>query len=229
MYKAILIDFDDTLCYTNAVFNRVKNVYGEKMRSWGLWDEDLFTVMNDFDVANVHKLGHFSTSCFPDAFGQTYEFYCQKYGICFDQQKFDEVVKLGYTVFDSPIELMPDAEWLLQKLKPEYKLFLVTHGDIESQKKRVVRSGISQYFDNIYILEKKTVEEYCKIAEENEVDKSSSYMIGNSLRYDVQLALEAGLKAVYLVSDSWDFDHFDVKESFLTAHSLREVYDLIGG
>lgn len=227
MIKAVLIDFDDTLCYTNSVFTRVRDEYNDIMRSWDLWDEDLNRVMNDFDVANVNALGHFSTSCFPNAFGQAYEEYCRKYNQSFDKVKFDKVVELGYSVFSKPIELLPGAIELLEGLKPEYKLFLVTHGDIYSQCQRIARSGVKEYFDNIYILEKKTKEEYERIIAENLIDKSLSWMVGNSLRYDVALSMEAGLRAIHLDSDSWDFDHWKIDGEYSTAYSLIEVLQLI--
>lgn len=227
MKNAVLIDFDDTLCYTNSVFNEVKAEYNELMKSYGLWDSELNAVMNDYDIANVHRLGHFSTSCFPDAFGQAYEHYCRKYNMTYEEEKRRRAVELGYSVFSRPIQLMPDAEWLLQELSTDYRLFLVTHGDIESQRSRVARSGISHYFEQLYLLEKKSREEYQRIITENSLDASMCFMLGNSLRYDVALALEVGLHAIYLISDSWEFDLYDITEGFETVHSLREACALI--
>ncbi|MCL2817495.1 MAG: hypothetical protein FWD39_03790, partial [Clostridiales bacterium] len=72
MKKAVLLDFDDTLVYTNGFFEEAKELFFRFMEGEGLGAENLGETLNDFDVANTKKAGYMAKKCFPLALRQTY-------------------------------------------------------------------------------------------------------------------------------------------------------------
>lgn len=98
-------------------------------------------------------------------------------------------------LFDGTIEL-------LEYLKPNYNLHIITNGFAEVQFKKMTNSKIASYFLTV------TNSEMAGVKKPNPVifdyalnlakaKKENSMMIGDSLDADVQGALDAGLDAIY--------------------------------
>jgi putative hydrolase of the HAD superfamily len=98
-------------------------------------------------------------------------------------------------LFDGTIEL-------LDYLKPNYKLHIITNGFAEVQFKKITNAQIGSYFETITNSEMAGVKKPNPIIFDYAIDlakakKENSIMIGDSLDADVQGALDAGLKAIF--------------------------------
>lgn len=98
-------------------------------------------------------------------------------------------------LFDGAIDL-------LEYLKPNYKLHIITNGFAEVQFKKITNAQIGSYFHTITNSELAGVKKPNPIIFNYAVDlakakKENSIMIGDSLDADVQGALDAGLKAIF--------------------------------
>lgn len=98
-------------------------------------------------------------------------------------------------LFDGTIEL-------LEYLKPNYKLHIITNGFAEVQFKKITNSQIGSYFETITNSEMAGVKKPNPLIFDYAIDlakakKENSIMIGDSLDADVQGALDAGLKAIF--------------------------------
>ena len=98
-------------------------------------------------------------------------------------------------LFDGTMEL-------LEYLKPNYNLHIITNGFAEVQFKKMNNSKITSYFSTITNSEMAGVKKPNPIIFDFALDlakanKENSIMIGDSLDADVQGALDAGLDAIY--------------------------------
>lgn len=220
--RIIVFDFDDTLVYTNEIFLKAKSSYYQYMRKLGLYDDDLPRVLNDFDITNVKEKGGLKKECFPLALQQAYEYYCQIKSQPISAAQRDDFWTLGYNVYQEPAKAVPGARELLSELKDSYSLILLTQGDQDLQKARIEESGFVDFFESYYIVHRKDAGDYMRILADYQADPSVCWSIGNSIRYDVNPALLAGLNVIHIDIPCWDFEHVEPLGSFFSVKRLEE-------
>jgi len=222
-----LFDFDDTLVYTNQIFDRAKELFYTAMDTLRLRDEKIDHILNDFDISNVRRHGGFHKECFPLALRQTYEYYCQLHGQDADEKLAGDFEQLGWQVYDEPAQLIPGAIEVLQGLGQDYTLFLLTQGDELIQKDRMTKSGLLPFFYRYYIFHVKDTPAYQKIIMEHNIDIASSWSVGNSLRSDVNPSIRAGLRSIHINNYSWDYEHEEAIGFYYQASDLWQCRDII--
>lgn len=98
---------------------------------------------------------------------------------------------------------MDGAEELLETLYGKYRMYLVTNGTLSVQKGRLKSSGISRYFDGIFISEElgynKPSMEYfdCCFSKITDFHKETTVIIGDSLTSDIQGGINAGIRTIW--------------------------------
>jgi putative hydrolase of the HAD superfamily len=101
----------------------------------------------------------------------------------------------------------------LDYLSARHDLVLLTKGHVEEQKLKVERSGIKDFFREVVIVPEKDVATYHRVIDEVGVEPQHTWMVGNSPRSDINPALAAGLKAVYIPHPhTWRLEHEEVQE-----------------
>ena len=95
------------------------------------------------------------------------------------------------------------AEELLETLYGQYRMYLVTNGTLSVQKGRLKSSGISRYFEGIFISEElgynKPGREYfdCCFSRIPDFHKETAVIIGDSLTSDIQGGINAGIRTIW--------------------------------
>ena len=118
-----------------------------------------------------------------------------------------DIVRIGRTMLEYPIEPLPGVIEALDCLKGNYRLVVITKGDLLDQEAKLARSGLGDYFDDVQIVSEKTPEVYARIFGGR--DKAErSVMIGNSLKSDVIPALAAGAYGIHVPYHvTWAMEH----------------------
>lgn len=98
--------------------------------------------------------------------------------------------------------LFPHTTSILDYLKPNYKLHIITNGFQEIQEKKLRKSGIYKYFNQVIDSEMAGVKKPNPIIFEMALDKAktspaTSIMIGDSLEADILGAQASGLNALH--------------------------------
>ena len=108
------------------------------------------------------------------------------------------LLDLGREMLSAPVELLDGVAETIAMLVGEYRLVLVTKGDLFDQESKLARSGLGDAFSGVEILSQKDARAYAGVMRRHGVEPSRFVMVGNSLRSDVLPALEAGAAAVHI-------------------------------
>ena len=100
------------------------------------------------------------------------------------------------------MEIIPGVAETLQYLAPKHHLIMMTKGNITEQSGKIERSGLKEYFAAIEIVAEKDVPTYRSIISKYELNRESSWMVGNSPKSDINPAIGAGLNAVFVPHDN---------------------------
>ena len=227
----IIFDFDDTLVYAHELFLAAQQEFCRHMQGMGIYDEKLMSVVEKLDIDNVRSVGYMAAECFPLALGQAYEVYCAKYGRTAKTDEKGFFIRLGWQPYELRPRVMEEAHTLLTDLMTQrygnYRLLLFTQGDIKIQQKRVAESGLANYFHAIKIVPVKNAAALISLVEEQHIEPSLSWYVGNSLRNDINPAIEAGLHAVHFDIDAWSYEHEPPCGSYHTIGGLEEFAVLL--
>ena len=106
------------------------------------------------------------------------------------------------------IELLPAVDATLSQLREHHRLILVTKGNTVEQTDKLERSGLRPLFSAVEVLAEKNPAAYRDVALRYKCDPTSTWMIGNSPKSDINPALAAGLNAVFIPHDfTWVLEH----------------------
>ena len=137
-----------------------------------------------------------------------------------------DLLAAGREMLDHPIELLPHVEDVLETLRGDYRLIVVTKGDLLDQERKLAQSGLRERFDAVEIVSHKTEAAYRHIFKQHGQGAARGLMVGNSLASDVRPMIEAGGWGVYVPHDlTWAMEH---AEPPTNSPRFAEINDLSG-
>jgi putative hydrolase of the HAD superfamily len=138
-----------------------------------------------------------------------------------------EILAAGRELLSYPIETLPYVDQALGRLQADYRLILVTKGDIFDQERKLAASGLADYFAAVEIVADKTTATYRRIFERHTDGAGHTVMVGNSLRSDIIPALEAGSYAAYVPHAlTWSYEHADEPAGHARYRRLHHLGEL---
>ncbi|MGO9770174.1 MAG: HAD family hydrolase [Roseiarcus sp.] len=109
-----------------------------------------------------------------------------------------EIERIGERLIDRHCELLPGVESTLEDLATRHRLLLFTKGQPDEQLQKLERSGLGPLFSRVEVPAEKDPPAYQRLVKSADLDPERTFMIGNSPRSDINPALKAGLRAVYI-------------------------------
>lgn len=109
-----------------------------------------------------------------------------------------EILAAGREMTNHPVEPFPGVHEALEELSAEYRLVLITKGDLFHQESKLAASGLGSFFSGVEIVSEKKAETYTRIFSRHGTGPEHAAMAGNSVRSDVLPALEAGSYAALI-------------------------------
>jgi putative hydrolase of the HAD superfamily len=141
------------------------------------------------------------------------------------------VERIAAHFLEHECELLPDVEPTLVELATRHHLTLFTKGQPREQLRKLERSGLRRHFSHVEVPPEKDEVAYRRLVETAALDRTRAFMIGNSPRSDINPALRAGLRAVFIPHPhTWELEHEDVDlaDERVTVinkfRSLREIF-----
>jgi putative hydrolase of the HAD superfamily len=190
----LLIDADDTLWENNIYFEDAFDEFVGFLDHSSMSPAEVRALLDEIEVANI-KIHGYGAANFARNLAQCYGRLAERE---IRGQDLRAVMSFAERILECPMQLIQGVAETLEYLAARHELTLFTKGHPEEQKVKIDRSGLSARFTHTAIVREKDAEAYATLARERRLDPERTWMVGNSPKSDINPALEAGLKAVYI-------------------------------
>ncbi|UOB17019.1 HAD family hydrolase [Abyssalbus ytuae] len=220
--KVIGFDADDTLWVNETYFRQTEHEFAKLLAGYeteNKIDQELFKV----EIQNLDLYGYgikgFTLSMIESALDLS--------NGKISTQIISQILDLGKKLIAKPVELLDGIEEVLQQLSENYRLILLTKGDLLDQERKLEKSGLSQYFHHIEVLSDKKEHNYQNLLEHLEINTKEFLMIGNSLKSDVLPIVNIGAHAIHVpFHTTWQHElvhEDDNNGGYKTVENIKEV------
>ena len=205
--QTLLIDADDTLWENNIFFERAIAAFTSYLNHREYSPAEVRQTLNAVERETILAHGYGLTS------------FTRSLVTCFErlspepvaEEKAARVRGFARTISEQEIQLLPDVADTLKELAHRHRLILMTKGNQAEQADKLARSGLAEHFAAVEIVAEKDPPTYRAVMELHELTPHTSWMIGNSIKSDINPALAAGLHAVFLFhKDTWVLEHAEL-------------------
>jgi len=197
------------------------------MESSGCNKEEALEKLDEIDIKNIHKYG-FVKERYPHSLGKAYEYFSKKNNRKIIPELKNKIEEVGWQVYRQIPELVDGVHRVLDILSQKYFLVLATLGDPEVQEMKVSLTGLKKYFSAVYVLKHKNVEEYKSILVAHKLNQKDTWIVGNSVRSDLNPGLQLGLNCILIPTLTWKFEEEEpLSEDFIQLNSLTELLNYL--
>ena len=224
--KAIAFDADDTLWVNETFFRDAEVAFAKHLAAYGDQDEIVQKLL-DTEIKNLDTYGYgikgFTLSMLETAH--------RLMGKKMNAETIDFILNKGKQMLAEPVELLPHIEEVLDQLSKKYKLVVAIKGDLLDQERKLIKSGLIDYFHHVEIVSDKKETQYKKLVKHLDIQPQEFLMIGNSLKSDVIPVLAMGGHAFHIpFHTTWSHEQVDEEinhSKFKALKSARELLDIL--
>jgi len=101
-------------------------------------------------------------------------------------------------MLERPVELLEGVAETVDALARDYRLLLITKGDLRDQERKVAKSGLAHCFERVEVVSDKSAATYERILQRHQIRPEAFLMAGNSIKSDVLPALDLGAHAAHI-------------------------------
>ncbi len=203
--KVIAFDADDTLWVNETFFRKAEEEFCDLVSEY-LPKEEANKLLFEVEMQNLDLYGYgikpFTLSLIEAAIRIT--------NGNMDIQLVEKLIEKGKKMLQEPVELLEGIEETLEYLSKKYRLVMATKGDLLDQERKLIKSGLSQYFHHIEIVSNKTEKQYQKLVHHLDIEECEFLMVGNSLKSDVLPVLNIGAYACHIpFHTTWEHEVYN--------------------
>ena len=223
MIKTIAFDADDTLWHTERIFISTKEKYTALLAEFAGKDY----IEQHLDTTETKNIEHFGYGVKGFTLSMI-ETACELTGGRITGDKIKQIIEFAREMLAAPIDVLEGVSDTIAELSKNYRLMVITKGDLLDQETKLARSGLGDYFDAFEIVPRKDAKIYQYIMRRHEISADNFLMVGNSLKSDILPVLEAGAQAVHVPYET-EWFHEKVSEAelagkhFGTIATMREL------
>lgn len=138
-----------------------------------------------------------------------------------------DLVAMGRDLLEHPMELLPHARATVAALAADFRLVLITKGDLLHQERKLAQSGLGDLFDGVEIVSDKTEATYRAAFARHGTGADQAMMVGNSLKSDVIPALQAGSWGVHVPHEhEWAYEAAAAPADHRRFHAIADLGEL---
>ncbi|HEX3700597.1 MAG TPA: HAD family hydrolase [Phenylobacterium sp.] len=187
------LDADDTLWHNETIFRLTQERFRALMAEFAP-PEALDAKLAEVERRNLALYGYgvkgFTLSMIETAMAVT--------GDLAPPRIIAEILAAGREMLAHPVEPLPGVETALADLARDFRLVLITKGDLLHQEQKLAASGLGKFFAAVEVVSEKVAATYARVFARDGTGAAEAAMCGNSLRSDVLPALEAGAFAAHV-------------------------------
>lgn len=221
--QTLLVDADDTLFQNNVYFLEAIDTFVRLAEGRG-HDPDLARRRWDEAEHAVTGQRRYGSRPFADALLMAFQ---SLEGRTATQSEREEILGIGLSILDRPVVLLEGVADTLPALASRHRVIIMTKGDRNEQHGKIERAGFLSVVHGVKIVDEKDAEAYRSVILERKLDATRTWMIGNSPRSDINPALTAGLRTVFIPhARSWHREIEDLlRPPDLTLRRFDELLD----
>lgn len=197
MYKHVFLDMDDTLL---DFLLTERDAISDTLRAFG--KEPTGERIAAYSAINLETWERFERGEIPREriFTERFERFFSRCGWTLDPAEFNEAYRMALS---RGHHLVPGAKELLDYLAPKYHLYIVSNGTADTQDRRLMDAGLTDYFDQIFISGRvgshKPEKAYFDVcfAAIPDFRREEAILIGDSLSSDILGAKNAGIASCW--------------------------------
>ena len=221
--KVIAFDADDTLWVNETYFRNAEKEISKLLSNYKISnkiEEEIFKK----EIKNLPLYGYGIKGFILSMIEIALEI--SNYSV--SNKVINQILDIGKNMLNKPVELLPNIEKVLNSLSGNYKLIVVTKGDLLDQERKLKKSGLLKYFDSANVISEKKPQDYLKILRDLNIRKDEFLMIGNSLKSDVLPVISIEGKAIHIpFHTTWEHEKIDKNEintsNYLTLNNVEEI------
>ncbi|GET21540.1 HAD family hydrolase [Prolixibacter denitrificans] len=218
--KVIAFDGDDTLWVNEPYYQETETQFCNLLTAY-LPEEEIRKVLFQTEIENLSLYGYgakgFTLSMMETALKISEN--------RLEPAVLQEIIRLGKTLLDKPIELLDGVQSVLASLQNRYELVLATKGDLLDQERKLFKSGLNPFFHHIEIMSNKKEDDYEKLLHHLDIEPEEFLMVGNSLPSDIIPVVKLGGFGIHVpYHTTWQ--HEEVARHNLDTKYYREIEEL---
>jgi putative hydrolase of the HAD superfamily len=216
------LDADDTLWHNESIFRLTQDRFRDLMAEVAP-AEILDAKLAEVERRNLALYGYgvkgFTLSMIETAMEVT--------GNAAPSRIVAEILAAGREMLSHPVVPLPGVEAALAELAADYRLVLITKGDLLHQEQKLAASGLGDLFAAVEITSEKDAATYERVFTRHGAGPARAAMAGNSLRSDIIPALEAGCYAAHVPYHlTWAHELADAPSGHPRFAELGSIADL---
>lgn len=228
----MLVDFDDTLVATAPRFERARDELFRLLAGQGFAEAAARALHHDIIDPDMRRQYGFGPHRLAHAFRETYARLCAGAGRAPDPALLERCAALGRAVVGTP-PAIDGALAALRRLAERLPTALFTQsGNARYQLECVRGAGVLDLLpeDRIHVCAHKTTAAFAQaLAHFGVRDPERAWMVGNSVRSDINPALESGARAILVeVENPWVYDVVEpIHNGFPRVPSFAAAVDIL--
>ena len=193
-FELIAFDADDTLWHNERLYDWTQAGLADLLVPYGISSSALAERLLSTEIRNIELYGYgiksFALSMIEVAEELT--------GGSLSGRDVSAILTLAKTQLNAPIELLDHVTATVSQLALHHRLMVVTKGDPLEQERKMARSGLAEYFQDVEVVSDKTARSYGRLFKNHGLDPAQVLMVGDSLRSDILPVLSLGGTVVYI-------------------------------
>jgi putative hydrolase of the HAD superfamily len=205
----LIFDADDTLWENNIYFEEAFAEFCDYLNHSSFTPAEIRGILDEIEMAYAKVHGYGAVN-FGRNLSQCYLRLAER---AVDEHDLKRVTAMAHQIMAREIELLDGVAETLPFLAENHELTICTKGDVHEQNNKIDRSGLRPFFAHCAIVKEKNRAAYEQLADVRGFDKGRTWMIGNSPKSDINPALEAGLRAVFVPHErTWSLEREEIRD-----------------
>ena len=224
----LIFDADDTLWENNIYFEQAFDEFCAYLNHSSLTADEIRDILDEIEREN-NKVHGYGAVNFGRNLSQCYLRLAER---AVEEHDLKRVTAFALRILEQEIELMAGVAETLPFLAEKHELTMFTKGEPAEQNRKIDLSGLRPFFAHCEIVKEKHRDAYAQLAQTRGFDLARTWMIGNSPRSDINPALSAGMRAVFVPHmRTWTLEREEIRDGdgrLVVVNRFDQLVELFG-
>jgi putative hydrolase of the HAD superfamily len=204
----LIFDADDTLWENNVYFEQAFEEFCIFLNHSSLAPDEVRAILDEIERES-NKVHGYGALNFGRNLSQCYFRLAER---AIEEHDLKRVSAFAHRILLQEVELMEGVAETLPFLAEKHELTMFTKGDPAEQNRKIDLSGLRPLFAHCEVVKEKNKSAYRELARTRGFDPDRTWMIGNSPKSDINPALDAGMRAVFVPHErTWTLEREEIR------------------